>query len=161
MLPESPRWQAQGKGERTKVSAEVARSCLPARLMISNKPRKTTFSSLSSLCRFLCTFPPYSTLHLSIMLFTKVLSSLAALSCAVANTVFTGDVRSGVPVISYLSLEDVPTEAITRYYLQVPGYNGGGLEGSLPIWVARGPPGTLNGKKLTVSGVFNVTSLTL
>jgi predicted deacylase len=68
-----------------------------------------------------------------------------------AETIFTGDVLHGAPVITELSLEDVPHSAVTRYYLRVPSVSGG-WDMHLPLFVARGAPETLHtGKKLSVS----------
>lgn len=68
-----------------------------------------------------------------------------------AETIFTGDVLHGIQVISHLSLSSVPPNGVTRYYLRTPAVNGG-LDIHLPIWVARGPPDTLQtGKTLSLS----------
>ncbi|RYP51501.1 hypothetical protein DL768_003185 [Monosporascus sp. mg162] len=68
-----------------------------------------------------------------------------------AATQFTGDILHGAPVITHLSLEDVPESAVTRYYLRVPSVSGG-WDMHLPVFVARGPADTLRtGKKLSVS----------
>ncbi len=81
-----------------------------------------------------------------------LVSLLGAPSLSHAQTQFTGDILHGVPVITHLSLEDVPAESVTRYYLRVPSVSGG-WDLHLPVFVARGPADTLRtGKKLSVSG---------
>lgn len=72
-----------------------------------------------------------------------------------AGTNFTGDILDGAKVISYLDLNDVPSTAVTRYYLRVGELNGG-LPLHIPIIIARGPKATLEtGKKLSVSGTVH------
>ncbi|KAF2836335.1 hypothetical protein M501DRAFT_939837 [Patellaria atrata CBS 101060] len=85
--------------------------------------------------------------------YTSLTSIFLSLTTALvaAQTNLTGDILHGVPVINYLSLEDVPSNAVTRYYLRVPSVNGG-WDVHLPVFVARGAPETLStGKKLSVS----------
>ncbi|EON61136.1 hypothetical protein W97_00347 [Coniosporium apollinis CBS 100218] len=83
--------------------------------------------------------------------------SLAAalVGLASAQTNFTGDVLQGAQVVSFLDLADVPSNAVTRYYLRVGELNGG-LPLHLPVFVARGPPETLaTGKKLSLSAAIH------
>lgn len=80
----------------------------------------------------------------------------AGIACTTfAQTNFTGDVLQGAQVISYLDLNDVPSSAVTRYYLRVGELNGG-YPLHIPVIVARGPPETLKtGKKLSLSGTVH------
>lgn len=88
----------------------------------------------------------------AMMPLVPLVSLLAVPVPALAETQFTGDILHGVPVITHLSLEDVPNSAVTRYYLRVPSVSGG-WDLHLPLFVARGPAETLQtGKKLSVSG---------
>lgn len=88
----------------------------------------------------------------ALMPMASLVSLLSAPSLSLAQTQFTGDILHGIPVITHLSLEDVPNSAVTRYYLRVPSVSGG-WDLHLPLFVARGPAETLQtGKKLSVSG---------
>lgn len=79
----------------------------------------------------------------------------ALVGLAAAQTNFTGDVLQGAQVVSFLDLADVPSNAVTRYYLRVGELNGG-LPLHLPVLVARGPPETLaTGKKLSLSAAIH------
>jgi hypothetical protein len=81
----------------------------------------------------------------------RLLAIAATFSFVLSETNFTGDILHGAQVITHLSLDDVPSNAVTRYYLRVPSVNGG-WDMHLPIFVARGPPETLKtGKKLSLS----------
>ena len=91
------------------------------------------------------------------MIFSKVAFAAfaASISLVFAQTNFTGDVLQGAEVISYLDLNDVPSNAVTRYYLRVGELNGG-LPLHLPVFVARGPPETLaTGKRLSLSAAIH------
>ncbi|KAI1857009.1 hypothetical protein JX265_009789 [Neoarthrinium moseri] len=78
---------------------------------------------------------------------------LATTSLAITDR--TGDVLNGAEVINSLDLNDVPSSAVTRYYLRAGELNGG-FPLHLPIFIARGPKETLEtGKKLSVSGTVH------
>ncbi|KAF2452359.1 hypothetical protein BDY21DRAFT_388662 [Lineolata rhizophorae] len=80
----------------------------------------------------------------------------ALLQTAKAVTNFTGDVLNGIPVISYLDLNDVPPAAMTRYYLYGSELNAGVIPLHIPIFVARGPADTFeSGKKLSISAAVH------
>ncbi|KAJ9659977.1 hypothetical protein H2198_002867 [Neophaeococcomyces mojaviensis] len=80
------------------------------------------------------------------------LAAVAALTiCASAQTNFTGDVISGYPVITALDLKDVPSNAVTRYWLYA-ATSQGRVPYFLPVFVARGSNDSLNsGRKLSLS----------
>ncbi|ORY13844.1 hypothetical protein BCR34DRAFT_647869 [Clohesyomyces aquaticus] len=83
--------------------------------------------------------------------FSRILAVFALLAARTFATNFTGDVLNGVPVISYLNLTDVPSQAISRYYLRVGELNGG-IPLHLPVMVARGTSKSLDtGKKLSLT----------
>ncbi|KAF2728056.1 hypothetical protein EJ04DRAFT_569829 [Polyplosphaeria fusca] len=68
---------------------------------------------------------------------------------------YTGDVLNGVPVISHLDLAQVPSQAVSRYYLRVGELNGGTAL-HVPIMVARGTPESLDtGKRLSLSSAIH------
>ena len=83
------------------------------------------------------------------------LSLLAALAGQLlrisAQTIFTGDVINGYPVITSLDLSDVPANAVTRYWLHA-ATSQGRLMYYLPVFVARGSNDSLtSGRKLSLS----------
>lgn len=83
--------------------------------------------------------------------FSRLSLLLPALLSLISATNFTGDILHGIPIITHLTLDDVPSSALTRYYLRVPSVSGG-WDMHLPLFVARGPASTLyTGKKLSVS----------
>jgi predicted deacylase len=88
----------------------------------------------------------------------QLLSAIAttvALAGAASATNFTGDVLNGVPVIHDLTLEDVPAQAVSRYYLRVGEINGGHPV-HIPVLVARGTPESLEtGTKLSLSATIH------
>lgn len=68
-----------------------------------------------------------------------------------AQTIFTGDVISGYPVITTLDISDVPPNAITRYWFLAAEAQGG-LPYFLPVFVARGTNESWeSGRKLSLS----------
>ncbi|PSK53983.1 hypothetical protein B9Z65_7789 [Elsinoe australis] len=80
----------------------------------------------------------------------------AAAGLAPANAQnFTGDIVQGNRVITQLNLPDVPSNAVTRYWLEVPEL-AGGLRYYVPVVVARGPPESLeNGQTLSLSSTIH------
>ncbi|KAF1996322.1 hypothetical protein P154DRAFT_525611 [Amniculicola lignicola CBS 123094] len=88
-------------------------------------------------------------------LVTPLLVTLAAFAGSAHAVNFTGDVLNGVPVISFLDLANVPSQAISRYYLRVGELNGGAAL-HIPVMVARGTPESLEiGKKLSLSAAIH------
>ncbi|KAF2219955.1 aspartoacylase family-domain-containing protein [Elsinoe ampelina] len=81
---------------------------------------------------------------------------LTAVSLALTTAQnFTGDIISGNRVITQLNLADVPSSAVTRYWLEVPELSGG-LRYYVPVVVARGPPSSLtNGQTLSLSSTIH------
>lgn len=89
------------------------------------------------------------------MQFLAAIISALALGLPAAATNFTGDVLNGVPVISFLDLSEVPSRAVSRYYLRVGELNGGAAL-HIPVLVARGTPESLEtGKKLSLSAAIH------
>lgn len=76
---------------------------------------------------------------------------LETIHLAQGQTNFTGDVISGYPVISRLDVEDVPANAITRYWFRAAEAQGG-IPYFLPVIVARGSNESLrSGRRLSLS----------
>ena len=68
-----------------------------------------------------------------------------------AQTIFTGDVISGYPVITTLDVSDTPANAITRYWFLAAEAQGG-IPYFLPVFVARGTNQSRDsGRKLSLS----------
>lgn len=68
-----------------------------------------------------------------------------------ASTVYTGDALQGYPVISSLDLSDVPSNAVTRFWIS-PAAAQTGPSYLLPVFVARGTPDSLHsGRRLSLS----------
>jgi hypothetical protein len=89
------------------------------------------------------------------MQLASLFTTLAALAGSISATNFTGDVLNGVPVISHLDLNDVPAQAVSRYYLRVGELNGG-TPLHLPVFVARGTAESLHsGKRLSLSAAIH------
>lgn len=84
---------------------------------------------------------------------TLSFAAWASMAAAQAGQVaVSGDTLSGYPVISNLDLNDVPANAITRYWIS-PVSASGGLPYLLPLFVARGSEDSLSsGPRLSVSG---------
>ncbi len=96
---------------------------------------------------------------LSSSLRTIALSLLAA-ACARAETIKTGDVVDGYPVITKLDLADVPANAVTRYYFRA-GQAQGTVYYDLPLLVARGSEDSLeSGTRLSLSSSVHGDELT-
>ncbi|KAF2194823.1 hypothetical protein K469DRAFT_734500 [Zopfia rhizophila CBS 207.26] len=88
-------------------------------------------------------------------LLTRSLAAFPVFAGSVSAINFTGDVLNGVPVISYLNIDDVPTRTVSRYYLRVGELNGGTAL-HLPVMVARGTPESLEtGKKLSLTAAIH------
>jgi predicted deacylase len=80
---------------------------------------------------------------------TLAVAALAA--CGYAETVYTGDVLQGYPIIASLDINDVPANQVSRFWLS-PAAGQGGLPYFLPIFVARGSEDSLEtGRKLSLS----------
>jgi hypothetical protein len=91
----------------------------------------------------------------AIMQFRYLTPLFVALAGSAHALNLTGDVLNGVPVISGLDLADVPSQAVSRYYLRVGELNGG-TPLHLPVFVARGTPESLEtGKKLSLSAAIH------
>lgn len=72
-------------------------------------------------------------------------------TCVTAQTNFTGDVISTYPVITSLDLSDVPSNAVSRYWLYT-GTAQGQINYFLPVLVARGTNESLSeGSTLSLS----------
>jgi predicted deacylase len=85
------------------------------------------------------------------MLLRNLAAAAVLAISACAQTSFTGDVISGYPVITSLDLNDVPSNAVTRYWLYA-ATGQGRLPYYLPVFVARGSDDSLNsGRKLSLS----------
>jgi predicted deacylase len=81
----------------------------------------------------------------------SLLTSLTLLLPILAQTNSTGDTISGYPVITSLSLSDVPPNSITRYWLLTVTQQGS-IPIFLPVFVARGTNSSLTtGRKLSLS----------
>lgn len=85
---------------------------------------------------------------------SSFITAVAGLALANAQN-FTGDIVQGNRVITQLNLPDVPSNAVTRYWLEVPEL-AGGLRYYVPVVVARGPPESLeNGQTLSLSSTIH------
>ena len=85
------------------------------------------------------------------MYICKYIAVLALATWARAQTNFTGDIISGYPVITSLDLNDVPSSAVTRYWLHA-ATSQGRLPYFLPLFVARGSNDSLDsGRRLSLS----------
>ncbi|KAF7510816.1 hypothetical protein GJ744_005916 [Endocarpon pusillum] len=83
----------------------------------------------------------------------SLLTALLLLSARLswAQTVFTGDVIGGYPVITSLNIADAPSNAITRYWFLAAEAQGG-IPYYLPVFLARGTNRSLeSGRKLSLS----------
>ncbi|KAF4556246.1 Hypothetical protein D9617_1g081220 [Elsinoe fawcettii] len=88
------------------------------------------------------------------MKLTSILAATASVALSTAQN-STGDIIGGNRVITQLNLPDVPPNAVTRYWLEVPELSGG-LRYYVPVVVARGPPSSLeNGQTLSLSSTIH------
>ncbi|PNS21325.1 hypothetical protein CAC42_1104 [Sphaceloma murrayae] len=88
------------------------------------------------------------------MRISTVLAAAVGFTVAAAQNT-TGDIVQGNRVITQLNLPDVPSSAVTRYWLEVPELSGG-LRYYVPVVVARGPPESLeNGQTLSLSSTIH------
>lgn len=92
---------------------------------------------------------------LLLLLLLLLLQLFAQLPIAFAKTVLTGDIVDGVPVITFLDLTDVPSNAITRYQF-LAGEAQGGIKYHIPVLVARGNKESLEkGRRLSLSSTVH------
>lgn len=84
-----------------------------------------------------------------------LLQLFAQLPITFAKTALNGDIVDGVPVITFLDLTDVPSNAITRYQF-LAGEAQGAIKYYIPVFVARGNNESLaTGRRLSLSSTVH------
>lgn len=94
-----------------------------------------------------------TTIATSLLLLLLLFAQL--LPITFAKTALNGDIVDGVPVITFLDLTDVPSNAITRYQF-LAGEAQGAIKYYIPVFVARGNNESLEtGRRLSLSSTVH------